>query len=50
MLCAAGKETQKAMMRKGMCPGGVDDNKMLSEGSLGHHGCQRDLKKNLKRG
>lgn len=36
-------------MRKGTCPGGVDDNKMLREVSLGHHGRHRDLKE-IKKG
>lgn len=40
--CYVQQETQKAVMRKGTCPGGVDDNKMLRKGGLGHHGYQRN--------
>lgn len=36
-------------MGKGTCPGGLHDNEMLREESLGHHGCQRDFKK-IKKG
>lgn len=44
------QETQKAVMRNGTCPGGMDDSKMLRKGNLGHHGYQRNLKKKIKKG